>query len=155
MAISEYVQTEVKKVISNPGFEFPLNHAMASAWIVANYKGENLKIFDLRKASALCDYSILATAQNATQARAMVDEISANLKDNGASIVSYEGYESANWILLDTGDIIIHIFIGPARDVYDLDSVLTRSPQVKIPEEFYFGKPTSVLTEKADLKGYF
>jgi len=155
MAMNEYVQGEVKKVIANTGFEFPLNHAMASAWIVANYKGENLKIFDLRKSSALCDYSILATAQNATQARSMVDEISANLKDNGASIVSYEGYESANWILLDTGDIIVHIFNGPSRDVYDLDLVLARSPQVKIPEEFYFGKPTSVSTEKADLKGYF
>ncbi len=155
MAISEYVQTEVKKVLTNTGFEFPLNHAMASAWIVANYKGENLKVFDLRKTSALCDYSILATAQNATQARAMVDEISANLKENGAHIVSYEGYESANWILLDTGDIIVHIFNGPARDVYDLDSVLTRNAQVKVPDEFYFGKPTTVLTEKSDLKGYF
>lgn len=155
MAINPYVQTEVKKVISNVEFEFPLNHAMASAWIVANYKGENLKIFDLRKSSALCDYSILATAQNVTQARAMVDEISSNLKENGASLVSYEGYETANWILLDTGDIIIHIFNGPARDVYDLDMVLAKNPQVKIPDEFYFGKPTSVATEKADLKGYF
>jgi ribosome-associated protein len=155
MAINPYVQSEVKKVISNAEFEFPLNHAMASAWIVANYKGENLKIFDLRKSSALCDYSVLATAQNVTQARAMVDEISANLKENGASLVSYEGYETANWILLDTGDIIIHIFNGPARDVYDLDLVLAKNPQVKIPDEFYFGKPTSVATEKADLKGYF
>ncbi len=155
MAINEYVQNEVKKVISNTGFEFPLNHAMASAWIVANYKGDNLKIFDLRNSSALCDYAIIATAQNTTQARAMVDEISANLKENGASIVSYEGYESANWILLDTGDIIIHIFNGPARDVYDLDMVLMKNAQVKIPDEFYFGKATSVATEKADLKGYF
>jgi len=155
MAINEYINDEVKKVLSNTGFEFPLNHAMASAWIVANYKGENLKVFDLRKSSSLCDYSILATAQNSTQARAMVDEISANLKENGASIISYEGYESANWILLDTGDIIIHIFNGPARDVYDLDLVLAKNPQVKIPEEFYFGKPTAVLTEKTDLKGYF
>jgi len=155
MAINEYVQNEVKKVISNTGFEFPLNHAMASAWIVANYKGDNLKIFDLRNSSALCDYAIIATAQNTTQARAMVDEISANLKENGASIVSYEGYESANWILLDTGDIIVHIFNGPARDVYDLDMVLMKNTQVKIPDEFYFGKATSVATEKADLKGYF
>jgi ribosome-associated protein len=152
---NEYVQTEVKKVISNPGFEFPLNHAMASAWIVANFKGDNLKIFDLKKSSSLFDYSVLATAQNPTQARAMADEISANLKQNGANIVSYEGYESADWILLDTGDIIVHIFTGPARDVYDLDLILAKNPQVKIPEEFYFGKPTTVSNEKADLKGYF
>ena len=155
MAINEYVNSEVNKVINNASYEFPLNHAMASAWMIANYKGENLKIFDLRKTSALCDYSIIATAQNATQARALVDEISNNLKAVGANIVSYEGYEGADWILLDTGDIIVHIFNGPARDVYDLDMIFARAPQVKIPEEFYFGKPTQVSTEKADLKGYF
>ncbi len=155
MAMNEYVQNEVNKIISNNSFEFPLNHAMASAWIMANFKGDNLKIFDLKKSSALCDYSIIATAQNATQARAMVDEISLNLKNHGASIVSYEGYESADWILLDTGDVIVHIFNGPARDVYDLDLILAKNPQVKIPEEYYFGKPTTVSSEKADLKGYF
>lgn len=152
---NEYVQGEVKKVIDNTSFEFPLNHAMATAWILANFKGDNLKIFDMRKTSALVDYSILATAQNATQARAMVDEISFNLKQHGANIVSYEGYETADWILLDTGDIMVHVFTGPARDVYDLDMIYAKNPQVKIPEEYYFAKPTQVSTEKADLKGYF
>jgi ribosome-associated protein len=152
---NEYIQAEVKKVIENSSFEFPLNHAMASAWIMANFKGDNLKIFDMKKSSALVDFSILATAQNATQARAMVDEISANLKHHGAQIVSYEGYEQADWILLDTGDIMVHVFNGPARDVYDLDMVYAKNPQVKIPEDFYFGKPTQVSNEKPDLKGYF
>jgi ribosome-associated protein len=155
MAINEYIQTEVTKVITNKDFEFPLNHAMASTWILANFKGDNLKIFDMRKTSALCDYSIIATAQNATQARAMSDEISGNLQQQGAHIVSYEGYESADWILIDTGDIIVHIFNGPSRDVYDLDMIFAKNPQVKIPEEFYFGTPTNVSTEKPDLKGFF
>lgn len=152
---NEYIQNEVKKVITNSAFEFPLNHAMASAWIMANFKGDNLKIFDMRKSSALVDYSIMATAQNATQARAMVDEISFNLKNQGANIVSYEGYESADWILLDTGDIMIHVFNGHARDVYDLDMVYAKNPQIKIPEDFYFAKPAAVTGDKPDLKGYF
>ena len=152
---NEYIQSEVKKVVENSSFEFPLNHAMASAWILANFKGDNLKIFDMRKSSALVDFAVIATAQNATQARAMIDEISANLKNHGASIVSYEGYESADWILLDTGDIMVHVFTGPARDVYDLDMVYVKNAQLKIPEEFYFGKPTSISSEKPDLKGYY
>src|SRR3989344_7658132 len=135
MAINEYIQNEVNKVITNTTFEFPLNHAMASAWILANFKGDNLKIFDMRKSTSLCDYAIIATSQNATQARAMIDEVSANLKNQGANILSYEGYESADWILLDTGDIMVHVFNGPARDVYDLDMIYGRNPQVKIPEE--------------------
>jgi ribosome-associated protein len=155
MAVNEYVLGEVKKIIGNSQFEFPLNHAMAAAWILANYKGDGLKIFDLKKISSLWDYSILGTAQNATQARAMADEISSNLREIGAHIVSFEGYDSADWILIDTGDILVHVFNGPARDVYDLDMIYTRNPQVKIPEEYYFGKPTNVATEKADLKGFF
>lgn len=155
MAINEYVQNEVKKVVSNPEYQFPLNHAMASAWIMANFKGDNLKIFDMKKSTSLCDFALLATAQNPTQARAMADEIAQNLKALGAKIVSFEGYESADWILLDTGDIMVHVFNGPARDVYDLDLVYGKNQQVKIPEEFYFGKPTTVATSKPDLKGYF
>lgn len=155
MAINEYVQNEVKKVITNTSFEFPLNHAMASAWILANFKGDNLKVFDMRKSTSLCDYSIMATAQNATQARAMIDEVQTNLKNQGAHILSYEGYESADWILLDTGDIMVHVFTGPARDVYDLDMVYAKNPQVKIPEEFYFSKPVPTSSEKADLKGFY
>jgi ribosome-associated protein len=156
MAINEYVQAEVRKVLTTKTFEFPLSHAMASAWVLANFKGDNLKIFDMRKSSSLCDFAVLATAQNATQARAMVDEISQNLKLEGnANVLSYEGYESADWILLDTGDIMVHVFNGPARDVYDLDLVYAKNPQVKIPEEYYFGKPTTVSTEKPDLKGFF
>jgi ribosome-associated protein len=152
---NEYIQSEVNKVITNTSFEFPLNHAMASAWIMANYKGDNLKIFDMKKSTSMIDFAIMATAQNATQARAMMDEISFNLKEQGANIVSYEGYEGADWILLDTGDIMVHVFNGPARDVYDLDMVYAKNPQVKIPDEFYFAKPTAVSNEKADLKGYF
>lgn len=152
---NEYIQSEVNKVITNTSFEFPLNHAMASAWIMANYKGDNLKIFDMKKSTSMIDFAIMATAQNATQARAMMDEISFNLKEQGANIVSYEGYEGADWILLDTGDIMVHVFNGPARDVYDLDMVYAKNPQVRIPEEFYFAKPAAVSNEKADLKGYF
>lgn len=152
---NEYIQNEVKKVISNSAFEFPLNHAMASAWILANFKGDNLKIFDMKKTTSLIDYSVIATAQNATQARAMIDEISFNLKLEGVKIVSYEGYESADWILLDTGDIMVHVFNGPSRDVYDLDMIYAKNPQIKIPEEFYFAKPTAVSSEKSDTKGYF
>ncbi len=156
MAVNEFIQAEVTKILNDSNFEFPLNHAMAATWILSNYKGENLKVFNMKKSSSLCDFSILATAQNSTQPRAMADEISAQLKTvGGAHILSYEGYESADWILLDTGDIIVHIFTGPAREVYDLDLVFGKNPQMQIPEHYYFGTPTTPSKEKPELKGYF
>ncbi|HLW55852.1 MAG TPA: ribosome silencing factor [Bacteriovoracaceae bacterium] len=155
MAMNEYIKGEVDKIMKNEAYEFPLNHALSSAWILASFKGDNLKIFDMRKSSSLCDYTILGTAQNATQARAMADEISINLKHHNANILSYEGYEGADWILLDTGDIMVHIFTGAARDIYDLDMVIAKNPQVQIPEEFYYAQPTSTKETNSDLKGYF
>lgn len=153
MAMNEYVQEEANKIFNNKSFEFPKNQAMVAAWIAAHFKGEALKIFDMTKHSSLSDCSVLATALNPTQARAMADEISANLKHLGAELYSYEGYESADWILLDFGDTIVHIFQLAARDVYDLDLVYAKNPQITIPEEFYFGKPAEA--KKDDLKGYF
>lgn len=49
MAINEFIQTEVSKVVNDKNFEFPLNHAMAATWILSNFKGENLKIFNMKK----------------------------------------------------------------------------------------------------------
>lgn len=153
MAMNEYVQLEAKKIFDNKSYEFPKNQAMVAAWIAAHFKGEGLKIFDMSKHGSICDCSVLVTALNPTQARSMADEISANLKHLGADLYSYEGYESADWILLDFGDTIVHIFQLAARDVYDLDLVFAKHPQIQIPEEFYFGKPAE--SKKDDLKGYF
>lgn len=155
MAMNEFIKGEIDKIIENESYEFPLNHAYSAVWILANFKGDNLKVFDMRKSSSLCDFSILGTAQNSTQARAMADEIIVNLKAHNASILSYEGYEGADWILIDTGDIIVHIFNGSARDIYDLDLIWAKRPQVQIPEDFYFGTPSMPKETNSDLKGYF
>jgi ribosome-associated protein len=148
------IKKEYLEILENSKWPFPLNHAMLATHIMADFKGENLKIFDMTDGGVLCDYNILATALNPTQARAMIDEIGRHFRKIGARIISTEGYQSADWILLDTGDIIIHIFQDSTREVYDLDHVFGERPLVKIPEEFYFG--TSVVEKKvSELKGFF
>jgi ribosome-associated protein len=108
---------------------------MAACMIIANYKGDNIKMFDMTKGSALCDFNIVASAQNPTQARSMADEIARQFRALGSEIKSYEGYGTADWILVDIGDLIVHIFQENTRDAYDLDHVFGERPQVKIPED--------------------
>lgn len=151
---NEYLQKEFTKIIGDKRWEFPLNQAMGASYLLAHFKGENLKVFDMTKGSAMCDYNIVATAQNPTQARSMVDELARQLRAQGTEIKSYEGYGSADWILLDTGDVIVHVFQENTRGAYDLDHVFGDRPQVKIPEEFYFAGPVKQTTED-NLKGYF
>lgn len=132
-----YVTKEIEKLYEKDHSAKGL--ALISAWIIAHYKGINLKIYDVHETSSLCDFNILATAENTTQAKAMVDEIVSNFKLKEINIVSLEGMNEAEWILLDIGDVIVHIFQEHTRDVFDLDHLWADSPLIEIPQDFYFG----------------
>jgi len=136
-----FIEKQVAKIINEENIEYPKNIALACAWIIANFKGVNIKVFDVSASSSLCDYNILASAQNTTQARSIVDELSPNLKKHGQEILSLEGLSDAEWILVDAGDVIVHLFQETARDIFDLDTLWSAYPQVKIPEEYYFSTP--------------
>ncbi|MAF77954.1 MAG: ribosome silencing factor [Halobacteriovoraceae bacterium] len=150
----EFVAAEVDKIIKSKEFEYPQNMAMAAAWILGNLKGINLKVFDVSSSSSLADFYVLASASNSTQANSMADAISANLRRNGMKFISKEGVSGSDWILLDGGDIIVHIFQESARDVYELESVWTEAKQVKIPNDYYFSSEDAEAAENAtDKKG--
>ena len=151
---NDFLQSELKKITQDSRWTFPMNNAMAAAYLLAHYKGENLKVFDMSKRSSLCDFNVLATAQNTMQARSMADEIASQFRALGTTVRSMEGYGSADWILIDTGDVIVHIFQDSTRDVYDLDTVFGEAPQTSIPAEFYFSGTVPKSSEES-LKGYF
>lgn len=136
-----YVEKEVKKIITDLGKEYPKNFALAAAWILANFKGVNIKVFDVKESSSLCDYNIIASMQNTTQARAAIEELSGNFRNNDANIISVEGLSDAEWILLDAGDVIVHLFQETARDIFDLDHLWGEFPQIEIPQDYYFSSP--------------
>lgn len=145
-----YIAKEITKIIEEKKANYPDNIALSSAWILAHFKGVNIKIFNAKETSSLCDYNVIASAENTTQARAMVDEIVSNLKEHGVDVISLEGMGDAEWVLLDLGDIIIHIFQEVSRDVYDLDSLWHSQDQLAIPQEYYFGTTETVTEEPKD-----
>jgi ribosome-associated protein len=140
----EYVTKEVQAIYSELKEKAPLNIAMASAWIMGNFKGINLKVLDLRNSSGIADFFVLGSAGNPTQATAMAEEIAHQMRELGIEALSREGLKnSTDWILLDYGDVIIHVFHEPARMVYDLDSLYKNAIAVEIPESYYFSTPES------------
>ncbi len=140
----EYVTKEVTEIYNDKNLEAPLNLAMAAAWIMGNFKGINLKVLDLRKSSSIADYFVLGSAGNPTQAAAMAEEISHQMRLLGLEAISKEGLKaSTDWILLDYGDVIVHVFHEPARLVYDLDSLYKNAITIEIPESYYFSTPES------------
>ena len=84
-------------------------------------KASDIRVLDLREVTSFTDYFVICTAANPRQGHAISDEIHKQLKDTGELPVSVEGYEQADWVLMDYGDFIVHIFSETARSYYDLE----------------------------------
>lgn len=150
---NEYVDKNVSEIFNDKNLTFPLNSAMAAAWILGNLKGVNLKIYNVSKISSLGDYYVMASATNIRQAHSMAEMIGAQLKKHGMKVISTEGKADSDWILLDLGDILVHIFLEVSRGNYNLEALWDEAEPVEIPSSYYF---TDDETESDDSeKNYF
>ncbi len=80
-----------------------------------------MTLLDLRELGAFADYFLLCTGSSARQVQAVSDEIEEQLGRRGVRVQHREGYETAEWVLLDCGGLIVHIFSERARLYYDLE----------------------------------
>ena len=86
-------------------------------------KGEDIKVIDITEVSILADYFIIASGMNKNQVQALVDNVEETLGRAGYECRQVEGYQTANWIPLDYGDVIVHIFDSENRLFYDLERI--------------------------------
>ncbi|MEA4816792.1 MAG: ribosome silencing factor [Lachnospiraceae bacterium] len=86
-------------------------------------KAENIKVLDLIGISNIADYFIIASGNNVNQVRAMADKVEEELFKAGIKPNHSEGYSGAAWILLDYGNIVIHIFNKEERNFYNLERI--------------------------------
>ncbi len=153
---TDFISKEVEKIVNTKELEFPLNLAMATAWILGNFKGINLKVLDVAKSSSLTDYFVLGSATNPTMAQSMADEIIKQMRVHGYEVISREGSQKGDdWILLDFGDIIVHVFLDISRNVYDLDNLWENAVEVEIPNSYYFSSDNEEKSDDASGKSYF
>ncbi|MBR3761573.1 MAG: ribosome silencing factor [Lachnospiraceae bacterium] len=86
-------------------------------------KGEEIRVIDISDVSVLADYFIIANGSNTNQVQALCDNVTEVLGRAGVHSRQVEGYETANWILLDFGDVIVHVFDKENRLFYDLERI--------------------------------
>ncbi len=99
-------------------------------------KATNLVAIDLREIASFTEFFIVASGSNQRQVQAISDEINEQLKKQlNSRPVRVEGYSSAEWILLDYGDFIVHIFEKNAREFYDLERLWRDAKRVDLPSE--------------------
>ena len=99
-------------------------------------KAFDIVALDLRQIASFTEFFVIATGNNQRQVQAIADEINEQLKKQlQVRPVRVEGYNSAEWVLLDYGDFIFHIFNGEARDFYDLARLWRDARKVDLPKD--------------------
>jgi len=119
---------------------FTLAHQIAL--LAMEKKSKNVVILDLRGISIIADFFIIADGFSTTHTRAISDGITQTLSQQNKKLLQREGYEDARWILLDYGDIIVHIFREQERKFYNLEGGV------------WGGAPRYYLEENGNLSKY-
>ena len=86
-------------------------------------KGEDIKIIDIQGVTVIADYFVLASASNSSQPQALIDNVEEKLFKAGFECRQKEGNLSSTWVLLDYGDVIVHVFSKEDRLFYDLERI--------------------------------
>jgi ribosome-associated protein len=100
----------------------------------AEKKGVDLAILDVGDVLSIIDLFVLVSASNARQVRTIVDEVERALTGHdGSKPISVEGLADASWVLLDYGDVVVHVFLDATRSYYDLDRLWGDVPRLDVP----------------------
>jgi ribosome-associated protein len=103
-------------------------------------KAADIKVLDLTGITSFTDHFVLCTGANSRQVQAISDEITLRLKDRGELPLSVEGYNQAEWVLVDYGDFLVHIFSPKAREYYALERLWRNAKPIDF-EKGEFEKP--------------
>jgi ribosome-associated protein len=108
-------------------------------WLVAvraaeSKKATDIKVLELTGVASFADYFMICTGNNPKQVQAIADEVGLRLKNAGEHPISVEGYNQAEWILADYGDLLVHVFSAKSREYYDLERLWRAAKAVEIPE---------------------
>ena len=95
---------------------------------------ENIQLIGIRDLTIVADYFVIANGSSTTQTKAIADEVEFKLKQQGIEPVRTEGYADATWVVLDYGDIIVHVFYKETRDFYKLERLWADGEQCDIDE---------------------
>jgi ribosome-associated protein len=110
---------------------------LACARAAIDKKAENVKILDLSEISGFTDYFIICSGMSDRHVQSIADSVEHEMSTMGVEVLSAEGYSEGRWVLIDMGDVVVHVFLDALREYYDLEALWADAARVKIPPEFY------------------
>jgi len=103
--------------------------------IVADKKAMDVVVLDMADASSITDYFVICSGGSQRQVQAIADAIGEQLKQAGITSLGVEGYRQGHWILMDYGDVIVHVFSQETREFYDLERLWANAPKIDLSRE--------------------
>ncbi|HEX9022637.1 MAG TPA: ribosome silencing factor [Geobacteraceae bacterium] len=107
--------------------------ALKCAELAFDKKAFDIRALDISRVSSIADYLVIISGGSDKQNQAIADNIRTGLKKYG-KVQDLEGVSEGKWIVMDYGDVLVHIFHEPLRRYYDLDGLWSMAPEVELPE---------------------
>ena len=101
-----------------------------------DHKAYDLVVLETGNVSSIADYFVICSGRSDTQVQAIAEAIEAHVGRQGVRPIAIEGLPHGQWVLIDYGDVVVHIFYVPVRGFYDLERLWVRAPRVELPEPF-------------------
>jgi ribosome-associated protein len=111
--------------------------ALACARAAIDKKAENVKVLDLTNLSGFTEYFVICSGMSDRQVQGIAESVEFAMESADHELISIEGYSEGRWVLMDLGDVVVHIFLDALREYYDLENLWVDAPRVRIPSEFY------------------
>ena len=108
--------------------------ALACARLAADKKASDIRVLDIAGISTIADFLVISSGGSDRQVQAITESIRAGLKKYG-KVNDIEGEKEGKWVVMDYGDVLVHIFHEPVRQYYDLDGLWRLAPELELPEE--------------------
>ena len=99
---------------------------------IEDRKGEDIRVLDISGVTVMADYFVIASGNNKNQVQAIADSVNEAMIANKIELKATEGYNTAGWILMDYGDVIVHIFSKEERLFYDLERIWRDGKEIEI-----------------------
>jgi len=119
--------------LTKPG---PREIALLCVRYALERKAYDLLLLDVRELTSLADYFLIGTGRSDRQVQAIAQGIDENLAAVGLRPTAVEGFAGGRWILLDYGDVVVHVFLDSVRVFYDLERLWMRASRVALPEPY-------------------
>ncbi|GLI37693.1 ribosome silencing factor [Geobacter hydrogenophilus] len=111
----------------------PLERALECARLALDKKALDVKILKIGRLSSIADYLVLASGRSDRQVQAIADSVKKGLKKYGKAL-DVEGLKEGNWVVIDYGDVLVHVFQEEVRRYYNLDELWSSAPTSEIPD---------------------